>query len=153
VALGHLHHLAGAETAWRFRMSIDLALTLIALLLSFWALTWARRAVAGPAEDVRSAVVAHRTLAEALAAAGEPAAARAAAEEAVRLAYATEQLSERPAADAVLRRLTPAATPRQGGPPHRGATDVDASKATLLPGQAAGRGAVQLPDAGVPSNP
>ena len=70
------------------------------------ALDWARRAVAAPAEDVRSQVVAARVLAEALAACGRPAEALASAEEAVRLAYATEQRSERAAADALRARLT-----------------------------------------------
>lgn len=70
------------------------------------ALDWARRAVAAPAEDVRSQVVAARVLAEALAACGRPVEALASAEEAVRLAYATEQRSERAAADALRARLT-----------------------------------------------
>ena len=82
---------------------------------------WAGRAVAAPAEDVRSRVAASRVLAEALAAAGEPTAARVAADEAVRLAYATQQASERAGADAVRERL--------GGP----APGV----AALLPGVAA----------------
>ncbi|MEW2379346.1 adenylate/guanylate cyclase domain-containing protein [Micromonospora sp. NPDC047812] len=69
------------------------------------ALDWARRAVAAPAEDVRSQVVAARVLAEALAACGRSAEALASAEEAVRLAYATEQRSERAAADALRARL------------------------------------------------
>lgn len=69
------------------------------------ALDWAQRAVAAPAEDVRSQVVAGLALAEALDAAGRPAEALASAEEAVRLAYATEQLSERAAADALRSRL------------------------------------------------
>ncbi|MBY8875429.1 AAA family ATPase [Micromonospora sp. PLK6-60] len=72
------------------------------------ALDWARRAVEAPAEDVRSQVIAASVLAEALAACGRPAEALASAEEAVRLAYATEQAGERPAADALLARLTPA---------------------------------------------
>ncbi|MFI2710391.1 adenylate/guanylate cyclase domain-containing protein [Micromonospora sp. NPDC018662] len=69
------------------------------------ALDWAQRAVAAPAEDVRSQVVARLVLAEALDAAGRPAEALASADEAVRLAYATEQLSERVAADALRARL------------------------------------------------
>ncbi|MFG3700389.1 adenylate/guanylate cyclase domain-containing protein [Micromonospora sp. NPDC047620] len=69
------------------------------------ALDWARRAVAAPAEDVRSQVVGAMVLAEALAACGRPAEALAAAEEAVRLAYGTEQRSERAAADALRARL------------------------------------------------
>ncbi|GAB3074326.1 adenylate/guanylate cyclase domain-containing protein [Micromonospora schwarzwaldensis] len=69
------------------------------------ALDWAQRSIAAPAEDVRSQVVARLVLAEALDAAGRPAEALASAEEAVRLAYATEQLSERGAADALRARL------------------------------------------------
>ncbi|WBB66000.1 adenylate/guanylate cyclase domain-containing protein [Micromonospora sp. WMMD812] len=69
------------------------------------ALDWARRAVAAPAEDVRSQVIAASVLAEALAACGRPAEALASAEEAVRLAYATEQRSERYLAEALRQRL------------------------------------------------
>nr|WTA67548.1 AAA family ATPase [Micromonospora sp. NBC_00855] len=69
------------------------------------ALDWARRAVTAPAEDVRSQVIAASVLAEALAACGRPAEAVSCAEEAVRLAYATEQRSERAAADALRARL------------------------------------------------
>ncbi|MDG4794398.1 adenylate/guanylate cyclase domain-containing protein [Micromonospora sp. WMMD1082] len=69
------------------------------------ALYWARRAVTAPAEDVRSQVIAASVLAEALAACGRPAEAKASAEDAVRLAYATEQRSERAAAEALLTRL------------------------------------------------
>ncbi|MCZ7434915.1 AAA family ATPase [Micromonospora sp. WMMC241] len=69
------------------------------------ALDWAQRAISAPAEDVRSQVVARLVLAEALDACGRPAEALASAEEAVRLAYATEQRSERAAADALRARL------------------------------------------------
>ncbi|MEV4119441.1 adenylate/guanylate cyclase domain-containing protein [Micromonospora sp. NPDC049645] len=69
------------------------------------ALDWARRAVTAPAEDVRSQVIAASVLAEALAATGRPAEALSCADEAVRLAYATEQRSERAAADALRARL------------------------------------------------
>ncbi|MFI7431141.1 adenylate/guanylate cyclase domain-containing protein [Micromonospora sp. NPDC049836] len=69
------------------------------------ALDWAQRAVAAPAEDVRSQVIAAMVRAEALAACGRPAEALASAEEAVRLAYATEQRSERAGADALRARL------------------------------------------------
>ncbi|MGN9767576.1 adenylate/guanylate cyclase domain-containing protein [Micromonospora sp. SD12] len=69
------------------------------------ALDWARRAVTVPSEDVRSQVVAASVLAEALAACGRHEEALACAEEAVRLAYATEQRSERRAADALRARL------------------------------------------------
>ncbi|KAB1948188.1 AAA family ATPase [Micromonospora sp. ALFpr18c] len=70
------------------------------------ALDWARRAVSAPAEDVRSQVIAAGVLAEALAACGHPQEARSCADEAVRLAYATEQRSERAAADALRLRLS-----------------------------------------------
>jgi ATP/maltotriose-dependent transcriptional regulator MalT len=63
------------------------------------ALTWIRRAEAAPAEDVRSGVVTACVLARVLAAAGRMDEARAAAEEAVVLAYSTEQAGERPAAE------------------------------------------------------
>ncbi|MEU7934556.1 adenylate/guanylate cyclase domain-containing protein [Micromonospora echinofusca] len=69
------------------------------------ALDWARRAVTAPSEDVRSQVVAASVLAEALAACGRHEEALACADEAVRLAYATEQRSERRAADALRARL------------------------------------------------
>ncbi|MFF5174126.1 adenylate/guanylate cyclase domain-containing protein [Micromonospora sp. NPDC000089] len=69
------------------------------------ALDWARRAVAAPAEDVRSQVIGASILADVLAACGQPAEALASAEEAVRLAYATEQRSEREPADALRARL------------------------------------------------
>jgi tetratricopeptide (TPR) repeat protein len=66
------------------------------------ALTWARRAVELPAEDVRSRVVAGRVLAQALAAVGECDEALVVAAEAVREAYGTQQTSERVAADSTL---------------------------------------------------
>ncbi|MEU2613324.1 adenylate/guanylate cyclase domain-containing protein [Micromonospora sp. NPDC007271] len=69
------------------------------------ALDWAQRAVAVPAEDVRSQVIAVCVLAEALDVCGRPVEALANAEEAVRLAYATEQRSERAVADALRARL------------------------------------------------
>ncbi|MFJ8581855.1 adenylate/guanylate cyclase domain-containing protein [Micromonospora sp. NPDC093277] len=69
------------------------------------ALDWAQRAVAAPAEDVRSQVIGACVLAEALAACGRPVEALASAEEAVRLAYATEQRSERAVADSLRARL------------------------------------------------
>ena len=69
------------------------------------ALTWARRADQMPAEDIRSRVVSARVLARALAGTGALGPARAAAEEAVRLAYATQQVSERGATTAVRARL------------------------------------------------
>jgi len=50
--------------------------------------------------------VAHRVLAETLAAAGRPDDARSAAALAVERAYATQQVSERAAADIVLARLS-----------------------------------------------
>jgi len=69
------------------------------------ALTWARRAQQVPAEDVRSRVIAGRVLASAYDAAGDHEAAVLAAKDAVQLAYATEQVSERAASDAVHDRL------------------------------------------------
>jgi tetratricopeptide (TPR) repeat protein len=69
------------------------------------AVTWARRAEQVPAEDIRSRVVAARVLARALAATGAVDDARVAATEAVRLAYATQQSSERAASDAVRRQV------------------------------------------------
>jgi class 3 adenylate cyclase/tetratricopeptide (TPR) repeat protein len=69
------------------------------------ALDWARRAIAVPAEDVRSCVTAAEVLAEALAATGQHDEAVAAADEAVRLAYSTQRLGERAGADAVRERL------------------------------------------------
>ncbi|GIF07734.1 adenylate/guanylate cyclase domain-containing protein [Actinoplanes siamensis] len=63
------------------------------------ALTWIDRAREVRAEDVRSGVVAAMVRARVLAAADRCVEARAAAEEAVRLAYSTEQASERIAAE------------------------------------------------------
>jgi hypothetical protein len=59
------------------------------------ALTWIRRAETMPAEDVRSRVVTALVLARVLLATGSPVEARVAAEEAVGLAYSTQQTSER----------------------------------------------------------
>ena len=69
------------------------------------ALDWARRAIAVPAEDVRSRVVAAEVLADALAASGLREEAIAAADEAVRHAHETQRLVERVGADAVRERL------------------------------------------------
>lgn len=69
------------------------------------ALDWAQRAMRAPAEDVRSKVIAAMVLAETLDASGRRAEALASAEEAVRLAYATEQRSERAVAEALRVRL------------------------------------------------
>ncbi|HET6534518.1 MAG TPA: adenylate/guanylate cyclase domain-containing protein [Actinoplanes sp.] len=63
------------------------------------ALTWIRRAEEVPAEDVRSGVVTAGVLARVLAAVGCLTEARQAAEEAVLLAYSTEQAGERSAAE------------------------------------------------------
>jgi class 3 adenylate cyclase/tetratricopeptide (TPR) repeat protein len=60
---------------------------------------WSERAREAPAEDVRSGVVAAMVHARVLAAAGRCAEAVAAADEAVLLAYSTQQASERAAAD------------------------------------------------------
>ncbi|GAB1643524.1 adenylate/guanylate cyclase domain-containing protein [Krasilnikovia sp. MM14-A1259] len=65
------------------------------------ALTWVERAIQVPAEDVRSKVVAAMVAARVLAAADRGEEARQAAEEAVRLAYSTEQVSERGKAEAL----------------------------------------------------
>ncbi|TDC31766.1 adenylate/guanylate cyclase domain-containing protein [Micromonospora sp. 15K316] len=70
------------------------------------ALDWACRAAAAPAEDVRGQVIGAMVLAETLAATGRTAEALASAEEAVRLAYATEQRSERRGAESLRARLT-----------------------------------------------
>ena len=70
------------------------------------ALGWIRRAETVPAEDVRSGVVTASVLARVLAAAGYMAEARRAADEAVLLAYATEQSGERPAAEELRDTLT-----------------------------------------------
>jgi tetratricopeptide (TPR) repeat protein len=66
----------------------------------------ARRAVELPGEDVRSRVAAFRALAETLGAAGDQEGAQAAAAIAVKQAYATQQVSERAAADRVLAGLS-----------------------------------------------
>jgi tetratricopeptide (TPR) repeat protein len=63
------------------------------------ALTWIERAREVPAEDVRSGVLAAMTYARVLAAADRCEDARRAAEEAVTLAYSTEQTGERAAAE------------------------------------------------------
>ncbi|HEX8631059.1 MAG TPA: adenylate/guanylate cyclase domain-containing protein [Catenuloplanes sp.] len=68
-------------------------------------LDWARRAMAVPAEDVRSRVVAAAVLARALTAVGQREQACAAADEAVGLAYSTQQISERVTADNLRRSL------------------------------------------------
>ncbi len=60
---------------------------------------WVHRARETPSEDVRSGVITAMVRARVLAAAGECEAACAAAEEAVLLAYSTEQVSERAAAE------------------------------------------------------
>jgi class 3 adenylate cyclase/tetratricopeptide (TPR) repeat protein len=70
------------------------------------ALTWVRRAQTVQAEDVRGGVVTAMVLARVLAAAGSCDEALAAAEEAVRLAYATEQASERADAEELRDSLT-----------------------------------------------
>lgn len=83
------------------------------------AVEWARRAARVPAEDVRSRVTSARVLARALAAAGSTEEARTAADEAVRLAYATQFVPERAAAEAVRAALdgepSSADTPPRGG--------------------------------------
>lgn len=111
-AVALLEPVAAAEQAPAFLLSRRHALARYAAALLAdgqvdEACEWARRAGATPAEDVRSHVAAVRVLAEALAAAGHPDEACVAADEAVRLAYATEQASERPAADELRARLIP----------------------------------------------
>jgi class 3 adenylate cyclase/tetratricopeptide (TPR) repeat protein len=69
------------------------------------ALAWAQRAEQVPAEDVRSRVVSARVLARAWARVGDVEQARVAADRAVQLAYATEQVSERAASDAFRAKL------------------------------------------------
>jgi len=71
------------------------------------ALVWARRAQLVPGEDVRSKVYAGRTLAQALAASGRLDEARVVAAAAAHDAHATQQISERAAADEVLRAVSP----------------------------------------------
>jgi class 3 adenylate cyclase/tetratricopeptide (TPR) repeat protein len=66
----------------------------------------ARRGSEIPAEDVRSRVVSSLVLARALAAIGERGQARAIATGAARVAYATQQVSERAAADALVAELS-----------------------------------------------
>jgi tetratricopeptide (TPR) repeat protein len=70
------------------------------------ALTWINRASEVPAEDVRSGVVTAMVRSRVLAAAGQCADAEQAAEEAVLLAYSTEQASERGAAEELRDTLT-----------------------------------------------
>jgi class 3 adenylate cyclase/tetratricopeptide (TPR) repeat protein len=70
------------------------------------ALTWINRAQNVPAEDVRSGVVTAMVRSRVLAAAGRCAEATQAAEEAVLLAYSTEQASERSAAEELRDALT-----------------------------------------------
>ncbi|MGK5679644.1 adenylate/guanylate cyclase domain-containing protein [Actinoplanes sp. URMC 104] len=79
------------------------------------ALTWIERARAVNAEDVRSGVLAAMTYARVLAAADRCEQAREAAEEAVLLAYSTEQTSERLAAEEL--RAALAATAVEPAPP------------------------------------
>ena len=67
---------------------------------------WSERAQDAPAEDVRSGVVAAMIRARVLAAAGRYVEAVQAAEEAVLLAYSTEQASERAAAEELRDALT-----------------------------------------------
>ncbi|TQS43798.1 AAA family ATPase [Cryptosporangium phraense] len=69
------------------------------------ALEWARRASRVPAEDIRSRIVARRALAISLGASGSLDEALVAADDAVTLAYGTEQASERAASDTVRDRV------------------------------------------------
>ncbi|WP_433298885.1 adenylate/guanylate cyclase domain-containing protein [Actinoplanes sp. CA-030573] len=79
------------------------------------AMTWIERARAATSEDVRSGVLAAMTYARVLAAADRCEESRQAAEEAVRLAYSTEQASERVAAEEL--RAALAAEPVEASPP------------------------------------
>jgi class 3 adenylate cyclase/tetratricopeptide (TPR) repeat protein len=83
---------------------------LLALGRADEALDWARRAVELPGDDVRSQVTASRMLAEALFACGLVDEARAAAAVAVEQAFATQQVSERAATNALLARLADTAS-------------------------------------------
>ncbi len=69
--------------------------------------SWIERARTVPAEDVRSRVVTAQVLARVLFAAGSPVQALAAAEEAVALAYSTQQASERLGAETLRDALRP----------------------------------------------
>jgi hypothetical protein len=71
------------------------------------ATTWIRRAQSVPAEDVRSRVVTALVAARVLAAAGAGFDARVAANQAVALAYSTQQASERVAAESLRDSLPP----------------------------------------------
>jgi tetratricopeptide (TPR) repeat protein len=82
--------------------------TLLAAGRADEALEWAVRAQDVPAEDVRSRIIALRALASAREATGDLPGAREAAAEARALAYATEQVGERAATDAVVERLAAA---------------------------------------------
>jgi class 3 adenylate cyclase/tetratricopeptide (TPR) repeat protein len=81
------------------------------------AVTRARQAVALPAEDVRSAVLAHLALARTLLAAGRCDGAVDAARQASDLAHGTEQAAERPVADSLLAELTARPTSPVPEPP------------------------------------
>jgi class 3 adenylate cyclase/tetratricopeptide (TPR) repeat protein len=100
---------AGATPSQLFSRQQTLARYASALLADgqdVQALDWARRAAAVATEDVRSQVIAAEVLAEALAAVGQGEDAVAAADEAVLLAYSTEQTSERARVDALRSRLS-----------------------------------------------
>jgi len=112
-ALAALSEVAGLDAAPSVLMSrrhavAEYASALLAAGRVDDALAAARRAVDLPADDVRACVVAARVLARVLAAAGEVEEARTVASAAVRSAYATQQASERPAADAALAAVNPA---------------------------------------------
>ncbi|MFY1634707.1 AAA family ATPase [Solwaraspora sp. WMMB335] len=84
------------------------------------ALHWARRALDAPAEDVRSQVIGFEVLASALAANGEFQSARRAADRAVALASATEQVSERATARAIRSAVDGPGVAPIGGPDDAG---------------------------------
>lgn len=116
-ALIHLEPVATASPAPALLLPRRLAIAMYATALiaadrTADAIEQARRAILAPGEDVRSESLARRTLARAYIAAGEPDQARLAAHEAVHVAYASEQRSERPASDELLTSLTEGAETR-----------------------------------------
>ncbi|MGH3743059.1 MAG: adenylate/guanylate cyclase domain-containing protein, partial [Micromonosporaceae bacterium] len=107
VLAGVMEEQAGESLIFPWRRAVSAqAAALLAAGRAVEAVSAAERAVATPAEDVRSAVVSHRVHAEALAATGELESARQAARRAVDLAYGTELVNERAAADELLARLS-----------------------------------------------
>jgi tetratricopeptide (TPR) repeat protein len=109
-ALRHLEPVAAASPAPSMLLPRRLAIAAYGSALQVAgrlddAVAVGRSALDAPGEDVRSSCVARITLARALSAAGKRDEARAVAAEAVSLAYASEQVSERAAADELLATL------------------------------------------------